>query len=240
MGGPTVASFQQGWEGPQRRERKKGKRRQLLGAGLGSQSSSTLRSPSFQPRQNVAQFLALLATMALAAYPTPPTPDYEIVGGRLRGYEKQWSSSDPFLGSIVRDGVWIQWADGAPARFDAGESTFSRSASILVQDEVDQLLTKGAIYEIPLEDSFFVTTIFLVDKKGGSYRPVLNLKPLNIHTAPKHFKMEGMPVVRDSLQENDWMCTVDLSDAFFHVPLHPGTFPFSFLREARVVEFSID
>jgi hypothetical protein len=44
---------------------------------------------------------------------------------------------------------------------------------------------------------------------------------LNLHTAPKHFKLEGMPVVRDSLQEGDWMCTVDLSDAFLHVPLHP-------------------
>jgi hypothetical protein len=181
---------------------------------------STERSPFEFPRHRTATFLAVLATMALTAYPTPSIPKSPLVGGRLFLFEEQWSASDPFLGSIVREGVWIQWVDGEPRPYDAGESTFSPPETILVQDEIDQLLAKAAIEEIPEDGAYFVTSMFLVDKKGGSYRPVLNLKPLNIHTAPKHFKLEGMPVVRDSLQDGDWMCTVDLSDAFFHIPLH--------------------
>jgi hypothetical protein len=143
------------------------------------------------------------------------------VGGRLASFADQWTASDPFLGSIVREAVWVQWVDGEPGPFDAGESYFDPSEASLVQDEVDQLLAKGAIFRIPEENAYFVTKMFLVNKKGGSFRPVLNLKPLNLHTAPKQFKLEGMPVVMASLQDRDWMTNVDLSDAFFHVPLHP-------------------
>jgi hypothetical protein len=34
--------------------------------------------------------------------------------------------------------------------------------------------------------------------------------------------MEGVPVVKETLRPGDWLCTVDLSDAFFHVPLDPN------------------
>ena len=111
---------------------------------------------------------------------------------------------------------------GPPLSFDAGESSFAPSEDPIVQEEITSLLNKGAIRLIPESQAHFVCSMFLVSKKDGSFRPVLNLKPLNSHTTPKHFKMEGLPVVKDALQEGDFMCTVDLKDAFLHVPLHPS------------------
>jgi len=49
------------------------------------------------------------------------------------------------------------------------------------------MLEKGAIEVAPR--AFFTCRLFFVDKKNGGRRPVLNLKPLNKYTAPKHFKM---------------------------------------------------
>lgn len=165
--------------------------------------------------------MMLLAATSLAAFPPPRVPVSSTIGGRLSLFADQWRSSDEFLGGAVDNGIFVQWADLPPFPFDAGESTFSPSETILVQEEVEKLLDKGAIIRIPESQAHFVCSMFLVDKKDGSFRPVLNLKPLNAHTAPKHFKMEGLPVVKESLRKGDFMCTVDLSDAFLHVPLHP-------------------
>jgi hypothetical protein len=33
--------------------------------------------------------------------------------------------------------------------------------------------------------------------------------------------MEGMHIVRDLLQKNDWMTRIDLKDAYFSIPINP-------------------
>ena len=49
----------------------------------------------------------------------------------------------------------------------------------------------------------FYTTLFLVPKKGGGSRPVINLKHLNEFIPFHHFKMEGMHTLKDVLRQND-------------------------------------
>lgn len=71
----------------------------------------------------------------------------------------------------------------------------------------------------PLYTRFF-SRIFLITKKDGGSRPVINLRPLNQYIRYQHFKMEGMHVVRDLLQSGDWMCKIDLKDAYFSIPVH--------------------
>lgn len=50
-------------------------------------------------------------------------------------------------------------------------------------------------------------------------RPVVNLKPLNLFLHKSHLKMEGLHVVGDLLQKGDWMCQVDLKDAYFAIKI---------------------
>ena len=66
--------------------------------------------------------------------------------------------------------------------------------------EVEAMLEKGAI--LPVKDPSnqgFYSRIYLVPKKDGQSRPVVNLHPLNQYLLCKHFKMEGIHVVRDLL-----------------------------------------
>ena len=46
----------------------------------------------------------------------------------------------------------------------------------------------------------FLSTIFLVPKKDGGQRPVINLKSLNKFVHTEHFKMEGIHILRDLLK----------------------------------------
>ena len=53
----------------------------------------------------------------------------------------------------------------------------------------------------------------LVSKKDGGNRPIINLKHFNEFIPYQHFKMEGLHLLKDMLQEGDYMCKIDLKDA---------------------------
>jgi hypothetical protein len=52
------------------------------------------------------------------------------------------------------------------------------------------MLKKGAIRAVNPDPSGFVSNLFLVPKKDGGSRPVINLKNLNTQLPYEHFKME--------------------------------------------------
>ena len=91
-----------------------------------------------------------------------------------------------------------------------------------IDQEITSLLEKGAIAEISsaLSGEGFYSTLFLVPKKEGQSRPVVKLRPLNKFMKSEHFKMEGMHIVRDLMQKEDWMTPLDLKDAYFSIPIH--------------------
>ena len=55
-------------------------------------------------------------------------------------------------------------------------------------------------------------------------RPVINLKQLNQWVYTEHFKMEGIPTLRDLVRPGDWFVKVDLKDACPH-RLQPPAIP---------------
>ena len=84
----------------------------------------------------------------------------------------------------------------------------------------------------------FLSTIFLVPKKDGGQRPVINLKCLNKFVYREHFKMEGIHILRDLLRAGDWMTKVDLKDAYFMVPIYEDDRAFlKFSFKERMYQF---
>ena len=81
-------------------------------------------------------------------------------------------------------------------------------------------LAKGAVIETQPAQEGFVSQIFLVEKKEGGQRPVINLKALNTFFKHEHFKMEGLHILPDLIQSEDWMIKLDLKDAYLQVPIH--------------------
>lgn len=65
-----------------------------------------------------------------------------------------------------------------------------------------------------------MSNIFIVPKKGGGPRLVINLKGLNGCTAYHHFKMEDLSLLKNMLSQGDWMGKLDLKDAYFTIPIH--------------------
>ena len=91
----------------------------------------------------------------------------------------------------------------------------------VVEDEITSLLDKKAIVSVPHLRKLFYSNLFLVEKKGGGQRPVINLSSLNSFVRHHHFEMEDLKLVADILRPQDIMCNIDLKDAYFAVSIHP-------------------
>ena len=97
----------------------------------------------------------------------------------------------------------------------------------LLLKEVADMLVKSAIRRVPYNpQEGFYSRIFLAPKKNGKWRPVINLRPLNQFLKKQHFKMSTPAEVIQEVEEGDWLVSIDLKDAYFHVPIHPSHWKF--------------
>jgi hypothetical protein len=72
--------------------------------------------------------------------------------------------------------------------------------------EVDTMLEKGAIEEclFPYGPGFY-SHIFVIPKRTGDLRPVINLRSLNSFLSVPTFKMETVQQIRSQLKVGDWV-----------------------------------
>ena len=93
----------------------------------------------------------------------------------------------------------------------------------LIVEEIQELLGKGAITEVHDPQGGFYSNLFLVPKKDGRQRPVINLKALNSLVHTEHFKVEGIHTLRDLVNLEDWLTKVDQQKYYFtafHLACH--------------------
>ena len=67
----------------------------------------------------------------------------------------------------------------------------------------------------------FYFQVFLVPKKNGKLQRVINCWPLNQCILCPHFWMETVASISSAVQPGDWAMSLDLTDAYFHVPIAP-------------------
>ena len=88
----------------------------------------------------------------------------------------------------------------------------------VIQKEVDELLAKGAI-EPSSGGARFYSSVFVVPKCTGGLQPILNLKHFNRYMHIPSFKMPTLKTVWQLIQQGDYAFSIDLQDAYLHVPI---------------------
>ena len=147
------------------------------------------------------------------------------VGGRLQHFCDYWVRNfqlEAMVKGVVTEGYKIPF-DPLPQFRGIRHTPLSGEYGHILLEEVDALLAKGAIEPV-LDQAMggFYSTYFLVPKKTGDLRPILNLKPINGQIKRPSFKMETVASVMKALNVGDWMASLDLKDAYFHIPIHPS------------------
>ena len=88
----------------------------------------------------------------------------------------------------------------------------------VIQREVDELLAKGTI-EPSLGGAGFYSSMFVVPKHTGDLQPIPNLKHFNCYMHIPSFKMPTLRHVWQLIQHGDYVFSIDLQDAYLHIPI---------------------
>ena len=95
----------------------------------------------------------------------------------------------------------------------------SKEQFLLVEQEVLDMLEKGAIQKVVPTQGQFLSNLFLVKNDGGSH-PVINFKNLNKFIPYEHIKMEGLHCLKILLEQNNLLCEIDPKKVYFSVPIN--------------------
>ncbi len=65
----------------------------------------------------------------------------------------------------------------------------------------------------------FFSRYFLIPKKNGGIQPILDLRDLSVFLKRLPFHMLRTADVIRAVNTNDWFITIDLRDAYYHIPI---------------------
>ena len=146
----------------------------------------------------------------------PPVVIHPPVWARLQQYWEKWEAlgSSPKVVTILREGYTL------PFRF---RPNLTRSPTVIInyQNRQRQADLLEALYQLTNNNSLgFYNQLFLVHKPKNWWRPILDLSTLNTFLNTELFKMETPETIRTFLQIGEWVTSIDIEDAYFHILLH--------------------
>ena len=89
-----------------------------------------------------------------------------------------------------------------------------------IREFIPTLLETNIIREVPPDEPRFFSPLFIVPKKDGPNRLIIDLSILNTFLVVHKFRMERIQSIASCIVSPMWGLTIDLSNAFYHVPIH--------------------
>ena len=152
----------------------------------------------------------------------------QLVGARLMGYWNMWKfiGTTGFLLNVVKSGFKFALTSLPPrTRLVPPDRYYPPEKLALLDIEIKSMLAKRAIVQVSREEAVghpgFFSHLFLVPKKDGSWRPIIDLSALNKFIQIPTFSMDSVKQIRLITRQGDWAASIDLSDAYFHIGIHP-------------------
>ena len=176
----------------------------------------------------------------IRALPSAPHPSLQV-GAPLLNFVEAWSAitQDSWALSILRKGYRIPFAKEPPLSLSPILFPVAQQHLNHLKEEVQILLEKKAV-EIVRDTTSpgFYSRIFLVKKKTGQFRLVIDLSSIKIMMKVDHFQMETAASIRRAIPPGAWAVSIDLMDAYLHIPIHPASRKYlRFSLEGTIYQF---
>ena len=144
------------------------------------------------------------------------------MGCRPQAFHPAWAAitDDAYVLSIIRGGFIIELSEPLPGgvvRLPTPRMPPHIRAGMAA--EITALLSKGVIEPTADHPRLCMSPIFLVPKRSGNFRLILNLKRINHYIGSVHFRMETLASILPYLNPGDWTVSINLKDAYHHVPI---------------------
>ena len=118
------------------------------------------------------------------------------------------------------NGLLLRFHSPPPLTIYPPESSAANPSQIpTIRSFIPDLLSRGVLRRILSPQPLFYSRLFLVRKKDGPFRLVIDLSRLNKCLEVPTFRMETVSSIASGIIQELWGCTIDLQDAFFNVPV---------------------
>jgi hypothetical protein len=144
------------------------------------------------------------------------------VGGRLQFFWKTWEQkgASEWVSEVLRWGYKLEFWERPPLTRTPVSFPDPHRHQILTT-EIAAMVAKGALEVVHDQESpGFYSRLFVVPKPDNRWRPVIDLKVLNWYLKIPKFKMESLQSIWGALLPGNYTISIDLQDAYFHVPIH--------------------
>ncbi len=114
--------------------------------------------------------------------------------------------------SVMERGYTLQFRRRPPRFNGVVQSLTSPRNAQALRQEIGCLLEKGAVERVPpneLESGFY-SRYFVVPKRDGGLRPILDLRPINRALCKRLFRMITLKQILAQIRPGDWFASVDL------------------------------
>lgn len=146
-----------------------------------------------------------------------------MVTTRLRSHLNRWKkfTKNPTVLSLIEEGLKLTFSRPILKR----RSLFLKASSEMMKKTlsatIKRFLAEGII-EPTNQKSQILNLFFPILKKNKKdLRWILDLKFVSAHLNHKAYKMETITQIREMIQEKDWMVSIDIVNAFYHLLIHP-------------------
>ena len=150
--------------------------------------------------------------------------------GRISHCLPEWEkiSNDQWVLRVARQGYKLQFSEGPPPTpFNGRNPPASNEAKNILDIEAAAVVEKGAARIVSSGSNEITSGFFARPKKEpGKWRPIVNLKYLNKYLRQVSFKMTTVADIRVGVQAGYYFASLDLTDAYYSIPLHPSAWPF--------------
>lgn len=144
-------------------------------------------------------------------------PDVFVLRERLSQRIDWWKSAGACKQVLrtLRSGARLEFKT-SPRPFTMRSIPVKPQHKQWVHQELDRAIARGAFEEASCLD--FVAPAFIVEQKD-KLRLVMDFTGINKHCINMSCKYEGLKDLRYLLQKGDWMFSLDLTDAYWHIPV---------------------
>ena len=145
------------------------------------------------------------------------------VGARLQNFWQMWLDlgAGPKVVQILKEGYTLPFR--IQPRLTRSPTVIScyvnPHRNIYLLEALHQLIAKNAVELVKHQTSLgFFNRLFLVPKPN-KWSPILDLSKPNLFLKTEKFKMETPETIRTSLQQGEWVTSIDFKDTYFHIPI---------------------
>jgi hypothetical protein len=144
--------------------------------------------------------------------------------------------------NFMEIGMLSYWKDDRASEWLASKKGVMRREYAFTEEQeeaflrlLNEELEEEIVMQMPHTYPDFLNPVFMISKKGGKWRKVVDCRMTNGQQIFVQFRMDGPKVVQPIAQPGDWATSLDIKSAFNHMRVSRKFRPFLCFRAPRKV-----